>query len=133
MDNLRCLLSIRRMDRVLKAWIRELCRVKKGLDKRIDVSVLHFLAHVERIAKRVYVGECAGSHSMGRLQKRWIDTLKDCSKKRGLDVWQAKRMVQVRSEWRGHSMGDEPQTLMRCHICRLSQLYEICGWKFVCG
>ena len=32
MDNLRGLLGIRKMDRVLNAWIRELCRVKKGLD-----------------------------------------------------------------------------------------------------
>ena len=36
MDNLRGLLGIMRMDRVLNTWIRELCRVKKGLDKRID-------------------------------------------------------------------------------------------------
>ena len=66
MDNLRCLLSIRRMDRVLKAWIRELCRVKKGLDKRIDVSVLHFLAHVERIAKRVWGSMLAVVQWVGR-------------------------------------------------------------------
>ena len=33
---------------------------------------------------RVYVGECAGSHSMGRLQKRWIDTMEEGLKKRGL-------------------------------------------------
>ena len=27
------------------------------------------------IAKRVYVGEFAGSHSAGRPQKRWLDTV----------------------------------------------------------
>ena len=32
----------------------------------------------DRIAKRVYVGEFASSHSVGRLRKRWIDTVKDC-------------------------------------------------------
>ena len=53
----------------------------------------------DRIAKKVYVGECAGSHSMGRPCKRWIDTMKDCLKKRGLDIRQARRMVQNRSEW----------------------------------
>ena len=36
MDNLRGLLGIRRMDRVLNARIRELCRVTKGLDEKID-------------------------------------------------------------------------------------------------
>ena len=46
-----------------------------------------WFGHVEsmerdRIAKRVYVGECAGSHSMGRPQKGWIDTVKECLKKK---------------------------------------------------
>ena len=36
----------------------------------------------DRIAKRVYVRECAGSHSVVRLRKRGIDTVKDCLKKR---------------------------------------------------
>ena len=40
MDNLRGLLGIRRMDRVPNARIRELCRMKKGLDERIDEGVL---------------------------------------------------------------------------------------------
>ena len=35
MDNLRVLLGIRRMDRVPNAQIRELCRVRKGLDERM--------------------------------------------------------------------------------------------------
>ena len=86
--------------------IRELCGVKKGLDEMIDEGILRWFGHVERmerdrIAKRVYVGECAGSHSVGRLWKRWIDTMKECLKKRGLDFRQARRMVQDRSEWWG--------------------------------
>ena len=31
----------------------------------------------DRIAKRVYVGECAGSRSVGIPRKIWIDTVKD--------------------------------------------------------
>ena len=45
----------------------------------------------DRIAKRLYVGEWAGSHSESRPRKRWIDTLKDSLKKRGLGVRQAGR------------------------------------------
>ena len=45
------------------------------------------------IAKRVCVGECADSHSMGRLWKIWIDTVKECLMKRGLDVMQESRRV----------------------------------------
>ena len=51
-----------------------------------------------RIAKRVYVGESAGSRSVCRPRKRWIDIVKDCLRKRGLDVRQTRRMVQDRSE-----------------------------------
>ena len=60
MDNLRGLLSIRKMDRVTNAQIRKLYGVKKGLKERIDEGVLRLFGHVERgrIAKRVYVGVC---------------------------------------------------------------------------
>ena len=54
----------------------------EGVDERIDEGVLWSSGHVERmeidrIAKRVYVGECAGSRPVGRPRKRWIDTMKD--------------------------------------------------------
>ena len=50
----------------------------------------------EWIAKRVYVGECAGSRLVCRPKKRWIHTVKECLKKRGLEVRQARRMVHDR-------------------------------------
>ena len=39
--------------------------MRKGLDERIDEGVLRWFGHVEKhkIAKRVYVGERAGSRS----------------------------------------------------------------------
>ena len=40
MDSLRGLLGTGRIDRVPNARIKELCRVTKGIDKRIDESVL---------------------------------------------------------------------------------------------
>ena len=63
MDNLRGVLGIRRMDRVLNAQIRELYRVMKKVDERIDDGVLWWFGHVERIEndripKRVYAGVC---------------------------------------------------------------------------
>ena len=102
----------------------------KGVDERIHECILQRFGHVERMvneryAKRVYVGECAGSRSVGRSRKRWIDTLKDCFRKRDLDVGQGRRMVQDKSEWRrfvkGECMGRSPRsellTLSRCHSC----------------
>ena len=101
MDN-----DIRRMDRVPNARIMELCGVKKGLEEKLDEGVLRWPGHVERmeserIATRVYVREYAGSRSVSIPQKRWIDTVKECLKKRGLDIRQARRMVQDRCKRRG--------------------------------
>ena len=59
----------------------------------------------DRIAKRVYIGECAGSRSVDQLRKRWTDIMKECLRKRGLDVRQAGRMVQGRNEWWGFVRG----------------------------
>ena len=60
----------------------------------------------DRIAKRIYVGECASSRSLGTPRNRWIDTVKECLRKRGLDVRQARRMVQDRCEWRRFMRGN---------------------------
>ena len=91
---------------VLNAQIREMCKVMNGVDERIDEVVLWWFGYVEtmekdRIAKRVYAEECAGICSVCRLWKRWIDTVRDCLRKRSLDFRQARRMVQNRSEWSG--------------------------------
>ena len=65
----------------------------------IDEGVLPWFGHLERdrIAKSVYVGECAGSHSVGRPGKRWIDTEKECLKKKGLGVRQGRMVEHERS------------------------------------
>ena len=51
------MLGIKRMDRAPSARVRELCRVRKGLDERIDEAMLQWFGHVERdrITKRVYI------------------------------------------------------------------------------
>ena len=66
MDNLRGLLGIRRMNRVLTSQIREFCGVKKGVEEKIDEGVLQWLGHVERMENDRMIG----SHLVGRSQKR---------------------------------------------------------------
>ena len=51
---------------------------------------------MDMFAKGVYVGECADIRSASSPRKRWIDTVKDCLKKRGLDIRQARRMAHDR-------------------------------------
>ena len=110
MDKLRGLLGIRRMDKVLNAPIRELCKMMNGVDEKIDEILLWFSHEkrmkYDRIVKRVYVKESAGSRSMGKSQKRWIDTLKNYLRKRGLGIRQGRRMVKNKSEWHGFMKGD---------------------------
>ena len=65
MDNLRCLLGIRRMDRIPNAQKREFSGVTREVDERIDVERMEW----DRTAKRVYVGECVSSRSVGRPPK----------------------------------------------------------------
>ena len=88
-------------------WSEEGSRI----DEKIYEGIIRWFGHAERIerdriTKRVYVGECAGSRSMGRPRKRWIDTVKESLKKRVLDVRQASKMVQDRSEWRRFVKGN---------------------------
>ena len=83
----------------------------KGVDEKINVRILRWFGHVERmeddrITKRVYAEEYAGSRSMGRPRKTLINTLKDCLKKRGLDVRQARRMVHDRNVWQRFVRGN---------------------------
>ena len=78
MDKIRSLLGIKRMDRVPNAWIRELCGTAKEVDERIEEDVLHWFSHAERmendtIAKRLYVGEFAGSISAGQPRMEELD------------------------------------------------------------
>ena len=75
MGNLRNLLGVRRMDSVSNARIRELSGVVKEVDERIDESVPCWFGYIERmkndrVAKRVYVGECMGSRLVGRPRKK---------------------------------------------------------------
>ena len=60
----------------------------------------------DRFAKLIYIEKWAGSRSVGRPQKSWIETLKECLRKRGFDVMQARRMVQHRSDWQGLVRGN---------------------------
>ena len=54
-----------------------------------------------------------------------FDTVKDCLRKRGLDVRQTRRMVEIcEVECMGYSPGDEPLTWKRCYSCGLKQLFE---------
>ena len=59
--------------------IRELCGVTKGVNERIEESVLRLFSHIERMeydmnVERLYVGDCMGSRLVWMM---WIGTVND--------------------------------------------------------
>src|SRR5678815_3865859 len=60
-DNLRGVLGVRRIDKVRNELIREWCGVKKGVNERINESMLRWFGHVarmndSRLVKLMYSG-----------------------------------------------------------------------------
>ena len=110
MDNLRGVLGVRRIDKMRNERIRELCGVKKGVNERINETILRWFGHLERmdesrLVKRMYNGECVGKRPVGRPKKRWIDSVKECLNERNVNLVEARRMVCNRDEWRGFCSG----------------------------
>ena len=82
------------MDKDPNARIRELSGVAKYAAEGISAMWKEWRMTG---SLRGSMWKCAGSRSVGRPRKRWIDTMK----KSGLDVREARRMVQARNVWRG--------------------------------
>ena len=59
---------------------------KKMMKVFSDGSAMQREWRMARLLRGVYVRECAGSCSVGGLWKRWIDSVKDSLRKRGMDV-----------------------------------------------
>ena len=103
MNNLR---GVRKMDKVPNVWIRKLSGVVKCVDGSIYEGVLRWFGHVEKMemtgSLRGSMWEYAGSRSVFRPRKTWVDS----AKKSDLDVREARRMVQARNVWRGFVRGN---------------------------
>ena len=106
MDNLRGVLGVRRINKVRNELIREWCGVKKGVNERINESMLRWFGHMERmndsrLVKRMYSGECVGNRPAGRPKRKWIESVNKCLKERNVSLVEVRRKVYNRSEWRG--------------------------------
>ena len=124
MDNLRSVLGVRRIDKIRNEFIRSTCGVQKGINERINESMLRWFGHVERMddsrmVKRMYKSECIGKRPPGRAKRRWIDSVEECLVEKNVSLVQARRLAHDRCEWRGfvrgrgcgpQGPGDEPYT-----------------------
>ena len=123
MDYLRSVLGVRKIDKIRNKFIRIACGVEKGINERINESVLRWFGHVERMddsrmVKRMYKSESIGTRPRGRMKRRWIDSVKECLMEKNVSLDQARRLARDRSEWRGfvrgrgcgpQGPGDEPR------------------------
>ena len=110
MDNLRGMLGVKRINKVRNERIREWCGVKKGVNERINESMLRWFGHVERmnesrLVKRMYSGECVGNRPAGRPKRKWIESVNECLKERNVSLAEARIKVHDRREWRGFVWG----------------------------
>src|SRR5678816_1567325 len=101
MGNLRGMLGLRRIDKMKNERIRETCGVKKGVNERINESMLRWFDYVERmndsrLVKRMYSGECVGNRPAGRPKKKWIESVKECLQERNVSLAEARRKVHDR-------------------------------------
>src|SRR5678816_1585400 len=124
MDNLRGMLGVKRIDKMRNERFRKLCGVKKGVNERINESTLRWFGHMKRmndsrLVKWMYSGECVGNRPAGRPKKKWIESVNECLKERGVSLAGAIIKVHNRSEWKGFvreygcgppGPGDEPYT-----------------------
>src|SRR5678816_2596871 len=103
---IRVVLGVRRIDKMRNERIIELCGVKKGVNERINESMLRWFGHVERmkdirLVKRMYSGECVGNRPAGRPKRNWIESVNECLKERNVSLAEARIKVHDRREWRG--------------------------------
>jgi hypothetical protein len=110
MDNLRSVLGVRRIDKMRNERIRELCGVERGMNERINESLLRWFGHMERmdesrLVKRMYSSECEGSKPVGRPKKRWIESVTKCLQEWNVELEDARGMVGNRNVWRGFCRG----------------------------
>ena len=110
MDNVRGMLGIKRLDKVRNEKIREVYGIRKGVNEVITENLLRWYGHVkrmdaDRVVKRVYVSECRGARIRGRPRKRWIESVRECLRERGLNELQAGRVVFDRKKMVGVCKG----------------------------
>ena len=94
-----------RFDRLRNEKVRERAGVRKELAAKVDMNVLRWFGHVERmdnerLTKRVMNAEVDGRNVRGRPRFGWIDGVKKAVNDRGMDVREAKERARNRNEWR---------------------------------
>ena len=101
---LRSMCGVTRLDRIRNEEVRERSGVRKELADRVDINVLRWFGHVERmdderLLKKVVNARVDGRGARGRPKFGWMDGVRKALKNK-LSVREARERARNRNEWR---------------------------------
>ena len=105
MKCLRSMTGVSLLDRVRNEVVRARTGVRRELATRVDMNVLRWFGHVERmdngrLLKRVMNARVDGRNVRGRPRVGWIDGVRKALNDRGMDIREASERARNRNEWR---------------------------------
>ena len=105
MKCLRSMTGISRLERVRNERVRERAGVRREMAVRVDMSVLRWFGHVERmdnerLVKKVVNAEVDGRNARGRHRFGWMEGVKKALNDRSMSVREASERARNRNEWR---------------------------------
>ena len=104
MKCLRSMTGVSRLDRVRNEIVRARTGVRRELAARVDMNVLRWFCHVERmdserLLNKVVNVKVDGRNARGRPRFGWMDGVKRALHDRRLDVREASERARNRNEW----------------------------------
>ena len=105
MKCLRSMTGVSRLDRVTNEVVRARTGVRRELAARVDMNVLRWFGHVERmdnerLLKKVMNAKVDGRSDRGRPRFGWMDGVKRALNDRRMDIGEARERARNRNEWR---------------------------------
>ena len=104
MKCLRSMTGVSRLDRVRNEIVRARTGVKRELAAGVDMNVLRWFGHVERmdnerLPKKVMNAKVDGRRAKGRPRFGWMDGVKRALNDRRMDIREASERARNRNEW----------------------------------
>ena len=105
MKCLRSVTDVSRLDRVRNEVVRARTGVRRALAARVDMNVLIWFGHVERmenerLLKKVMNAKTDGRSARGRPRDGWLDGVKRAlNDNRRMDMREASERARNRNEW----------------------------------
>ena len=105
MKCLRSMTGVSRLDRVRNEVVRARTGVRRELAAGVDMNVLRWFGHVERmdnerLLKKVMNAKVDGRSARGRPRFGWMDGVKRALNDRRMDIREASERARNRNEWR---------------------------------